>query len=81
MENVAVPKEWTFSKEEEEFLQKLQIENCESLSIAHHFWKWMQEWLEQKKYRITSSNADKVLIRQKSFETLTENLFVKKNIT
>ena len=30
-----------------------------------------------KKYRITSSNAHKVLIRQKKFETLTENLFVK----
>ena len=37
IENVAVPKEWTFSKEEEEFLQQLHIENCESLSIAHYF--------------------------------------------
>ena len=37
IENVAVPKEWTFSKEEEEFeefLQQLQIDNCESLSIV-----------------------------------------------
>ena len=29
IENVVVPKEWTFSKEEE-FLHHLQIENCES---------------------------------------------------
>ena len=33
IENVVVPKEWTFSKEEEEFLQQLQIDNCVSLSI------------------------------------------------
>ena len=33
IENVVVPKEWTFSNEEEEFLQQLQIDNCESLSI------------------------------------------------
>ena len=26
---VVVPKEWTFSKAEEEFLQQLQIDNCE----------------------------------------------------
>ena len=33
--------------------------------------------LSKKEYRITSSEAHKVLIRQKKFETLTENLFVK----
>ena len=32
---------------------------------------------KKKKYRITSSNAHKVLIHQKNFETLAENLFVK----
>ena len=33
IENVAVPKKWTFSKEEE-FLRQLQIGNCESLKNA-----------------------------------------------
>ena len=28
IENVVVPEEWTFSNEEEEFLQQLQIDNC-----------------------------------------------------
>ena len=76
---VVVPKEWTFSKEEEEFLQQLQIDNCESLSIEKRTISQSecQEWFEQKQYKITSSNAHKVLIRQKNFETLTENLFVK----
>ena len=32
---------------------------------------------KKKKYRITSSNAHKVLLRQKNFESLTENLFFK----
>ena len=79
IENIVVPKEWTFSKEEEEFLQQLQIDNCESLSIEKHTISQSecQEWFEQKKYRITSSNAHKALIRQKNFEALTENLFVK----
>ena len=58
---------------------QIQIDNCESLSIEKHTISQSecQEWFEQKKYRITSSNAHKVLIRQKNFETLTENLFVK----
>ena len=33
IENVVVPKERTFAKEEEEFLQQIQIDNCESSSI------------------------------------------------
>ena len=33
--------------------------------------------LSKKEYRITSSEAHNVLIRQKKFEALTENLFVK----
>ena len=32
---------------------------------------------KKKKFRITSSNAHKCLIRQKNFGNLTENLFVK----
>ena len=35
IENVVVPKEWRFSKEEEEFLQQPQIDNCESLRIEN----------------------------------------------
>ena len=60
-------------------MQQLQIDNCESLSIEKRTISQSecQELFEQKKYRITSSNAHKVLIRQKNFETLTENLFVK----
>ena len=70
IENAVVPKEWTFSKEEEEFLQRLQIYNCESLSIEKLTISQSecQEWIEQRKYRITSSNAHKVLICQKNFE-------------
>ena len=71
--NVVVPTEWTFSKEEKEFLQQLQIDNCESLSIEKRTISQgeCQDWLEQRKYRITSGNAHKVLIRQRNFETLT----------
>ena len=59
-------------------MQQLQIDNCESLSIEKRIISQSecQELFEQKKYRITSSNAHKVLIRQKNCETLTENLFV-----
>ena len=73
IENVVVPTEWTFSKEEKEFLQQLQIDNCESLSIEKRTISQgeCQDWLEQRKYRITSGNAHKVLIRQRNFETLT----------
>ena len=51
IENVVVPKEWTFSKEEEKFLQQLRIENCESLSIEKRTISQteFQEWLEQRK--------------------------------
>ena len=61
IENVVVPKEWTFSKEEEEFLQQLRIENCESLSIEKRTISQTecQEWLEQRKQRITSSKNEK----------------------
>ena len=60
-------------------MQQLQIGNCESLSIEKRTISQSecQEWFEQKQYKITSSNAHKVLIRQKNFETLTEYLFVK----
>ena len=77
--NVVVPKEWIFSKEEDKFLQQLQINNCEFLSTEKRTISQSeyQEWIEQIKYSITSSNAHKVLICQKNFETLTENLFVK----
>ena len=44
---------------------------------TQHFPKLMSGMVWTKKYRITSSNAHKVLICQKNFETLTENLFVK----
>ena len=44
---------------------------------THHFPKWISGMVWAKKYRITSSNTHKVLIRQKKFETLTANLFVK----
>ena len=49
IENVVVPKEWTFSKEEE-FLQQLQIDNCESLSIEKRTISQSecQKWFEQK---------------------------------
>ena len=79
LENILVLKEWAFSKEGEEFLQQLQIHNCESLSVKKRTISQSecQEWLEQRKYRITSNNAHKVLIHQKNFETLTENLFLK----
>ena len=84
IENVVVPKEWAFSKEEEEILQQLQIDNCESLTTENFTISQseFQEWFEQKKKKqnknkITSSNAHKVLNRQKKFRTLTENLFVK----
>ena len=50
----------------------------------HHFPKWISGivWAKktktkQNKNKITSSNAHKVLNRQKNFRTLTENLFVK----
>ena len=36
-----------------------------------------QQWFEQKKYRTKPSNPHKILIRQKNFETLTDNLVVK----
>ena len=77
--NVAVPKKLTFSKEEEEFLQQLQIGNCKSFSTEKrtNSQTECQQWFEQKKYRITPSNPLKILIRQKNFETLIENLFVK----
>ena len=50
IENVVVPKEWTFSKEEE-FLQQLQIDNCESLSIEKRTISRSecQEWFGLKK--------------------------------
>ena len=49
IENV-FPKEWAFSKEEEEFLQQLEIDNCEFLSIEKRTISQSecQEWFEQK---------------------------------
>ena len=60
-------------------MQQLQIENCESLSIEKRSISRSEYRIskEKRKYRITSSNAHKVLIGQENFETLTENLFVK----
>ena len=80
IQNIVVTKKLTFSKEVEEILQQLQIDNCESLGIENRTISQSecQEQFEQRKYRISSSNAHKVLIRQKNFETVTENLFVKK---
>ena len=51
IENVVVPKEWAFSKEEEEILQQLQIDNCESLRTENFTISQseFQEWFEQKK--------------------------------
>ena len=49
----------------------------------HHFLKWISGMVSAKKTtttattKITSSNAHRVLICQKNFRTLTENLFVK----
>ena len=62
-------------------MQQLQIDNCESSCIEKRniCQSECQEWFEQRKYRIRSSNAQKVLISQKKkkIEILTENLFVK----
>ena len=60
-------------------MQQLQIDNCESLSTEKRniSQSEYQEWFEQRKYKLTSSNAHKVIIRQKNFVTLSENLFVK----
>ena len=61
------------------FTERLQATASESLSIEKRIISQSkyQERFEQRKYRITSSNAHKVLIRQQNFETLTENLLVK----
>ena len=51
IENVVAPTEWAFSKEEEEILQQLRIDNCESLRIINLTISQSecQEWFEQKK--------------------------------
>jgi len=69
-----VPTDWLPSDDQEKFLQMLQITEDMSKNIYKKTVKQSkcQEWFEYRKSRITSSNAHKVYVRQRNFETLTD---------
>ena len=76
---VVVPKEWTFSKEEEEFLQQLQIDNCESLSIEKRTISQSecQEWFEQKNTELRQVMLTKFYFVRKILKLLLRIYFSK----
>lgn len=69
-----IPKDWTLSGHEEEFLKTLQIDGDMAKLIEKSTVEQSNcdEWFQQRKFRITSSNAHKVYIRQKKFESLAD---------
>ena len=73
--------EWEpLSSKEKQYMEKLFItmEGSFELEKATRRQRGCELWFEERKTRITSSNAHKIFIRKRSFETLVTSLYNKK---
>ena len=61
-----------------EFMKKIIVSQQESISLQKKTVKQRQcaQWLKERKYRITSSNAHKIYIRKSNFEFLVKQFTV-----
>ena len=74
--------EWEpLSSKEKQYMEKLFItmEGSFELEKATRRQRDCELWFEERKNRITSSNAHKIFIRKRNFETLVTSLYNKKN--
>ena len=64
------------SQKEMEFLEKIKLSPDESIKLQAQTIKQREcpQWFKERKYRITSSNAHKIYIRKKNFETLVKQV-------
>ena len=60
-----------------EFLEKIKLSPDESIKLQTQTIKQREcpQWFRERKYRITSSNAHKIYIRKKNFETLVKQVY------
>ena len=75
-ENDVVPKNWILTEDERAFLATIKATEQNSYVLEQETVKQSlcELWKNSRKNRITSSNAHRVFIRKRNFESLTESL-------
>ena len=75
IEHDVVPKHWQLITQECEYFDTIHVtrESCRKLEADTTMQSKSDLWLYNRKDKITASNAHKVLIRKKNFESLLDN--------
>ena len=75
-EHDVVPKNWVLTEDERAFLATIKVTEQNSYVLEQETVKQSlcELWKNSRKNRITSSNAHRVFIRKRNFETLAESL-------
>ena len=75
-ENDVVPKNWVLTEDERAFLATIKVTEQNSYVLEQETVKQSlcELWKNSRKNRITSSNAHRVFIRKRNFESLAESL-------
>ncbi len=71
-EHLAFPTEWDLLEKEVEYFDKMRVSEADSFEMEKEtiLQSNCTKWHDVRKERITSSNAHKILIRKRNFETL-----------
>ena len=75
-EHDVVPKNWVLTEDERAFLATIKVTEQNSYVLEQETVKQSlcELWKNSRKNRITSSNAHRVFIRKRNFETFAESL-------